>query len=86
MTPECYGCLSVAYKNLKSVGSRGYGRYRNGRWVSKDQRKIEKAQKLISKAKRLGATQLEFPKIYDQWGRLDLTGFELSLKREMENF
>lgn len=83
MTPECYGCLSVAYQNLKKIGSRSN---RRRRWANRDQRRIEKAQKLISKAKRLGATQLEFPKIFDQWGRVDLMGFELSLKREMENF
>lgn len=77
MTPECYGCLSVAYQNLKKIGSRSNRRRR---------KRIEKAQKLISKAKRLGATQLEFPKIFDQWGRVDLKGFELSLKQEMENF
>lgn len=84
MTPECYGCLSIAYSHLKRVGVR---RHRSGRRIAKQNnaKHIHKAQKMLSKAKRLGA-QVEFPKIFDQWGDVDLTGFELSLKEQIGNF
>lgn len=55
MTPEAYGCLSVAYNALNSAESakRWKWRVRHNRYEARNKLKDEKAQKLFAKANKL---------------------------------
>lgn len=53
MIPEAYGCLSVARNVLESRDTFYDWRRHRGRYLGRRQAKIEKAQKLFSKANRL---------------------------------
>lgn len=52
MTPEAYGCLSVAYNALSSTESSKRWKW-HGRYEARNKLKDEKAQKLFAKANKL---------------------------------